>query len=223
MILLMHWVRPNYSLAFSRYMLVPVALGFAAVALGLVQVARGSQWLRRGLGVLTVLVALGASWQAVNAATMNGIRPLAGGENVWGKSATELLSISNGFSDAGVMAELVDRLDSCFEPTADVRFAVGSKFPQGSLFGEDFQRMVTQYKFPRDLLTSDLMAENDEMVVVIDRLSLEQWLAESEGYASDVLLAGVPTGQLQFELFGNYVLIGTTGVDGVGCAEGGWA
>tara|TARA_Y100000588_G_scaffold167811_2_gene181665 strand:+ start:16599 stop:18743 length:2145 start_codon:yes stop_codon:yes gene_type:complete len=223
MVLLMHWVRPNYSLAFSRYMLVPVALGFAAVALGLVQVARGSQRLRRGLGVLTVLVALGASWQAVNAATMNGIRPLAGGDNVWGKSTTELLAISNGFVDAGVLAELVGRLDSCFEPTVDVRFAVGSKFPQGSLFGEDFQRIVVQYKFPEDFLTSDLMAERDDVVAVIDRFSLQQWLWESEGRAPDVLLAGVPVSQLQFELFGNYVLIGETGVDGVGCAEAGWA
>ncbi len=222
-VFLMHWVRPNYSLAFSRYMLIPVALGFAAVALGLAQVARRSQRMRQGLGALMVVVVLGASWQAVNAATMNGIRPLAGRDHVWGKSATELLSVSNGFRNAGVMAELVDRLDSCFETTADVRFAVGTKFPQGSLFGEDFQRMVTQYKFPRDLLSSDLMAENDEMVMVVDRLSLEQWLAEWDGRPPDVPLAGVPAAQLHFELFGSYILIGRTGVDRLGCAEGGWA
>ena len=219
----MHWVRPNYSLAFSRYMLGPLALGFAVAAFGLPQVARRSQRMRQGLGALMVVVVLGASWQAVNAATMNGIRPLAGRDHVWGKSATELLSVSNGFRNAGVMAELVDRLDSCFETTADVRFAVGTKFPQGSLFGEDFQRMVTQYKFPRDLLSSDLMAENDEMVMVVDRLSLEQWLAEWDGRPPDVPLAGVPAAQLHFELFGSYILIGRTGVDRLGCAEGGWA
>jgi hypothetical protein len=222
-LLLMHWVRPNYSLAFSRYMLGPLALGFAVAAFGLPQVARRSQRMRQGLGALMVVVVLGASWQAVNAATMNGIRPLSGRDHVWGKSATELLSVSNGFRNAGVLAELVDRIDSCFEPTVDMKFAIGTKFPQGSLFGEDFQRMVTQYKFPKELLSSDLMAENGEMVMVVDALTLEQWYAKWGGHWRDVLLAGVPAGQLRTEFFGSYILVIHAGVDGVGCAEEGQA
>ena len=220
--LLMHWVRPNYSLAFSRYMLGPLALGFAVAAFGLPQLARQSQRMRRGLGALMVLVALGASWQAVNAATMNGIRPLSGRDQVWGKSNTELLSISNGFPHAGVLAELVDRIDSCFEPTVDMKFAIGTKFPQGSLFGEDFQRMVTQYKVPKELLASKLMAE-DEMVMIVDALTLELWYGEQVRDWREVLVAGVPAGQLRTEFFGSYVLVIHVGVDGVGCAEEGQA
>jgi len=215
-VFLFHWIRTNYSLAFARYMMGPVALGLVVAAIGLSLLAISTSRRRKILGLLAVLLAAGVTTQAIQTATANGIRPLWGENHVWGNSSNEMLALSNGFRRSGDLASLIERVDDCFISTAKVGMFVPSKFPQAALFGDNFSRRVTQYVFPEDLLGSKGLLNGRHDVLVVEKQVLADWAAKNRG-AADVNVAGVALSDLELNVFGSFMTVSHETLQRPGC------
>jgi hypothetical protein len=135
--------RPNFSQAFSRYMLYPATflLVLGGVVLDhLLSVAntRRRTVLQVVMVVMCAAVVLQGSWSLLG----NGTRPLVGKDKAWGKSDTELILYANGFVDRGASELVIRDLNSCLPPSATVFVALPFKFPLARLFGDQYARDV---------------------------------------------------------------------------------
>lgn len=155
-----YWTRTNYTGAFSRYLLVPLALALASTAVGLSGLRVGWNVGRVVLALATLGLGVGAGGQAVHAMLRNGQRPLYGADAVWSADRLDLVERSTGFSGRTRLAAAL-RYTDCVAAEADVGLMIPDKFPQSLLFGADYRRRVVQYvepfpvRFDADLLRQE--------------------------------------------------------------------
>jgi hypothetical protein len=138
------YTRPNFSEAFSRYMLFPITLlliagGFTVDAFS--SVSKGRLIRSIGQGAVAVLVCL-AVMQGAWSFFGSGIRPLAGNESVWSVSDDEIFMLSNGFEDRGAFIPMLQQIDQCLTDEDAIALALPYKFPLSKVFGNSFKRTV---------------------------------------------------------------------------------
>lgn len=143
------YTRPNFSEAFSRYMLIPVTLlsltGALVIdaAVGAMSRGRRRVIMPLFLGLVVVLAMTQGAWSLVG----NGTRPLAGPNKVWGRSDNETMLNSNGFLDRDSLQRLLGEFERCIPQNATVGAAIPNKFPLSRLFGPSYSRDV-RFVFP---------------------------------------------------------------------------
>jgi hypothetical protein len=142
-------IRPSFSLAFSRYILLPIALLLAASGLGFSKVHSFLvQRSKKTFGVLTSFIALlaivGGTIQTSSILSENGTRPLLGEQKAWGNNDLEMFRLSNGFGNRSSLNAVLNFVEDCFDKNSEIRVEYGGKFPQGLLFGDNYNRPVTQ-------------------------------------------------------------------------------
>ena len=143
--ILFMYTRPNFSEAFSRYMLFPITL--LLIAGGLTVDTLFSFSRKRMTKILTqavVVVLVGvATVQGGWSFFGNGVRPLAGSTAVWKLSDDEILMMSNGFEDRGAFMPLLQQITQCMAEDDPLALALPYKFPLSTLFGTSYARPVT--------------------------------------------------------------------------------
>jgi len=142
-------IRPHFSLAFSRYILLPVALLLAASGPGFSKVYSFLvQRSKKTFSVLTSFIALfaivGGTIQTSAILGENGTRPLTGEQNAWGNNDLEMFLLSNGFANRSSLNAVLNFVEDCFDEDSEIRIEYGEKFPQGLLFDKNYNRQVTQ-------------------------------------------------------------------------------
>jgi len=139
------YTRPNFSEAFSRYMLFPITLLLIAGGLTVdALVSSPKKFILKAASqvVITALVgvaALQGAWSFFG----NGIRPLAGKSAVWKMSDDEIFMLSNGFEDRGAFMPMLQQIDQCMTSDDSLGIALPYKFPLSLLFGDSYSRDVT--------------------------------------------------------------------------------
>jgi hypothetical protein len=164
------YTRPNFSEAFSRYMLFPVTLFLIAGGFsfdGLLSISKGRLAKTIGQALAALLVCL-ASVQGAWSFFGNGIRPLAGNNSAWSLSDDEILLLSNGFEDQGAFIPMLQQINQCLGEEDALALSLPYKFPLSKFFGDSYKRSV------RMLNPSSGMSINAQYL-------------ESEGYAAIVL------------------------------------
>ncbi len=164
------YTRPNFSEAFSRYMLFPMTLfliagGFTIDALS--SISRGRLVRSLGQVVIASLVCLAAA-QGAWSYLGNGIRPLVGNHSAWNLSDDEILSLSNGFEDHGAFIPMLQQINLCLTDEDALAIALPYKFPLSMFFGTSYKRSVT-------------------MLNPSSGMSINAQYLESEGYAAVIL------------------------------------
>lgn len=143
--ILFMYTRPNFSEAFSRYMLFPITL--LLIAGGFAIDAALSTFRRpviKMMGQLMVVVLVGiAATQGAWSFFGNGIRPLAGDGAAWNLSDDEIFMLSNGFEDRGAFMPMIQKIDECMSDEQAIALALPYKFPLSLLFGTSYKRDVT--------------------------------------------------------------------------------
>jgi hypothetical protein len=144
------YTRPNFSEAFSRYMLFPITLlliagGFTLDALLSLPQKRVTKVLAQ-LAVVTLISIAGvqSAWSFFG----NGVRPLAGKDAVWNLSDDEILMLSNGFGDRGAFIPMLQQVSECMPSQASIATGLPYKFPLALLFGDSYSRRVTMLNPP---------------------------------------------------------------------------
>lgn len=140
-----YWTRPNFSPAFSRYILIPVALLLVATAIGLSSIPVRRRFVTYAAAALALIATVGMTWQAAYAAGHNGTRPLWGDTAIWSASPVEAFAYSTGWVEKQPFIATVIHVDSCFAPDATVATLLPTKFPHQLLFATSFERTVRQY------------------------------------------------------------------------------
>lgn len=141
----LYYMRPSFSLAFSRYLITSVALLLPVVALGFSKLKNPRKQITRTfLGALSVVVTLGMLTQASFALTRSEERPIGLESPSWNESVYESFGHSMGFEDRYEIIKSLRYLDTCLHLERGVGISYGDKFPQGLLFGNDFEREVKQ-------------------------------------------------------------------------------
>lgn len=171
-------IRPSFSLAFSRYILLPTALLLAASGQGFSKVHSFSLNKSRKLSmVLTSFVGLlaitGGTIQTSFILAENGTRPLYGEESAWGKNDLEMLNLSNGFANRSSHRALLSFVEECFDHDSEIKIEYEGKFPQGLLFISDYKRPITQHVIP-SIDIPELIMENNHGPVIAASLSLKE-------------------------------------------------
>jgi hypothetical protein len=166
------YTRPNFSEAFSRYMLFPITLfliaaGFALDAFSSLSRGRLSKSLSQTtIAVLVCLAATQGAWSFFG----NGIRPIAGNQSAWNLSDDEILTLSNGFEDHGAFIPMFQQIDQCLTDEDPLALALPYKFPLSKFFGDSYKRSVTMLN-PSDGFSVNaqyLQSEGYSAVVVHD-------------------------------------------------------
>jgi hypothetical protein len=143
--ILFMYTRPNFSEAFSRYMLFPMTL--LLIAGGFTVDTLLSSLGRRMTNVMTQLVVVAlvvvAAAQGAWSFFGNGVRPLAGANAVWNLSDNEILALSNGFEDRGAFMPMLQQIAECMSENDPLALALPYKFPLSTLFGTSYDRPVT--------------------------------------------------------------------------------
>jgi hypothetical protein len=164
------YTRPNFSEAFSRYMLFPVTLFLIAGGFsfdGFLSISKGRLAKTIGQALVALLVCL-ASVQGAWSFFGNGIRPLTGNNSAWSLSDDEILLLSNGFEDQGAFIPMLQQIKQCLEEEDALALSLPYKFPLSKFFGDSYQRSVT-------------------MLNASSGMSINAQYLESEGYAAIVL------------------------------------
>jgi 4-amino-4-deoxy-L-arabinose transferase-like glycosyltransferase len=163
-------VRPNYSAAFSRYMLISQALLLAVAAVGLssIPLARSGRDRRVGFGLALCVLAASVG-QAARAALTIPSRPLIGEQSTWGWNASQMLRVTRGFLNREDLADLSDYVERCVSDDGRLVLMVPTKFPQSVLFGPSYHRDVVQLRPPYDEVDAEFIAERAADVVIVDR------------------------------------------------------
>ncbi len=142
----LYYMRPSFSLAFSRYLITSVALLLPVVALGISKIKYPKkQTTRVLLGGLSVVVTLGMFTQTSFALTRSEERPIGLESSGWTESTYESFGHSMGFIDRYEIIKSLRYLDTCLELERGIGITYGDKFPQGLLFGASFDREVKQF------------------------------------------------------------------------------
>jgi hypothetical protein len=190
------YTRPNFSEAFSRYMLFPITLfliagGFTVDAFS--SISRGRLAKSLSQAVVALLVCL-ASFQGAWSFFGNGIRPLAGSESAWSLSDDEILMLSNGFEDQGAFIPMLQQINQCLAEKDALAVSLPYKFPLSKFFGDSYKRSVT-------------------MLNVSSGMSINAQYLESEGYAAVILhddvmnLVAYDATELWDKSYGPYTLL----------------
>ena len=167
------YTRSNFSEAFSRYMFFPITLLFI-VGMSLID----SLWTMRKrsifryVGQFAVMsFAVIAIWQGSWSFLGNGIRPLAGPNQVWAKSDGDIMQLSNGFLDRGAFVPMIEKLDACVESTTEVGIYLPYKFPLSQLFGASYDRKVQMMIIPDvTIINRDYLAANNLSAMMVDEV-----------------------------------------------------
>jgi hypothetical protein len=144
------YTRPNFSEAFSRYMLFPITLlliagGFTLDALLSIPRKRVTKVLGQlALVILISMAGIQSAWSFFG----NGVRPLAGKDAVWNLSDDEILLLSNGFEDRGAFMPMLQQISECMPSQAALATGLPYKFPLALLFGASYSRRVTMLNPP---------------------------------------------------------------------------
>ena len=182
-VLLFCFVRPNFSVAFSRYMIYPSTflLILGGVVIDEVMRSRQRRWRVTSqvlLGVAAVVTLCQGSWSLAG----NGTRPLVGADAAWGKKDDELLFYANGFLDIGASQPIIVDLNRCLSRTATVLVAVPFKFPLASLFGPNYTRHVRFLTIPEGtILTKKALASLAADAVIVDDVYKERLKTDARG------------------------------------------
>lgn len=141
----LYYMRPSFSLAFSRYLITAVALLLPVVAFSVSKVKHPKKQMSRVfLGGVSTIVALGLLTQASFALTRSEERPIGLESPGWNESNYESFAHSMGFIDRYEIIKSLRYIDTCLEIENGVGISYGNKYPQGLLFGDNFQREVQQ-------------------------------------------------------------------------------
>ena len=191
----LYLIRPSFSLAFSRYTLIPIALALAASATGLTY--RGSpKGVKSTLvGLFGLAIVVGSFAQTSFALTTNGIRPLTGGGSAWGRSSIEMLDLANGFhiSSRGRFGSALRFINECTEDSS-IGIEYGNKFPQSLIFSTNPDRKVTQFE-PSSARALDLFLNTDLDVLIAYTSSVIVWQEETN-FLTNSNYALLPFGDL---------------------------
>lgn len=171
------WTRVNFSLAFSRYVLLPVALVLAAGAVGMSRMAL--KFKIRPIYVTILLIPLISAMMAETVYTTgrNGERPLVGARSAWTATQLDLIDRSYGFGDGRDQAAALREIDRCVGEGGRVAILLPGKFAQGALFGPSFKRRVVQLAAPfPDVIDEGFLNDVGADIALID----EQVFADGE-------------------------------------------
>lgn len=138
------YTRPNFSEAFSRYMLFPITLLLIAGGYTIDGVLSSPKKLvLKFLGQAAVAMLVGvAAMQGAWSFFGNGIRPLAGTGAVWNLSDDQIFMLSNGFEDRGAFMPMLQQVELCMGTHDPLAVALPYKFPLSLLFGDSYGRDV---------------------------------------------------------------------------------
>ena len=167
------YTRSNFSEAFSRYMFFPITLLFIvgmAFVDSLWTMRKGS--ISRYLGQFAVMsFAVIAIWQGSWSFLGNGIRPLAGPQQVWAKSDDYIMYLSNGFLDRGAFIPMIEKLDWCVNSTNPLGTYLPYKFPISLLFGTSYDRKVQMMNIPvGTIINLNYLAANNLSALMVDEV-----------------------------------------------------
>jgi hypothetical protein len=165
------YTRSNFSEAFSRYMLFPFTL---SLIVGLVlidtiwKVQQGT--FARYVGQIAIASLAAVSiWQGSWSFLGNGVRPLAGPNQVWSKSDDDIMYLSNGFADGGAFVPMIEKLNSCDPSLKPLGIYLPYKFPLAQLFGASYDRKVTMVDIPAETtINLGYLASNDLSALIVD-------------------------------------------------------
>ena len=165
------YTRSNFSQAFSRYMLFPFTL-FLIVSLLLIEKLwvvpkyPFGTWMKQSVLAGFFLVAiLQGSWSFLG----NGLRPLAGANQVWSKSDNDIMYLSSGFVDNGAFVPMIEKLNSCHDASKALGIYLPYKFPLSLLFGSSYDRKVEMLNIPTgETINLRYFAENKLSTMIID-------------------------------------------------------
>ena len=167
------YTRSNFSEAFSRYMFFPITLLFIvgmAFVDSLWTMRKGS--ISRYLGQFAVIsLALLSIWQGSWSFLGNGIRPLAGPQQVWTKSDDHIMYLSNGFLDRGAFIPMIEKLDSCVQSNKPLGTYLPYKFPLSLLFGASYDRKVQMMNIPDGtIINLNYLTANNLSALMVDEV-----------------------------------------------------
>lgn len=180
------YVRPNFSVAFSRYMIYPVTLLLVLGGVVFDEALGSTRTLRRVtaqalVAVACVLTLLQGAWSLAG----NGTRPLTGPNSAWGKKDSELLLNANGFIDIGASQPIILDMDRCLPPPATVFVALPFKFPLARLFGPNYRRHVRFLPVVSGtLITKEKLRSLGADAVIIDDVYRDQFEIVADGLFS---------------------------------------
>ena len=141
----LYYMRPSFSLAFSRYLITAVALLLPVAALGISRIKHPKKQMSKVfLGGLSTIVTLGLLTQVSFALTRSEERPIGLESSGWTESNYESFAHSMGFEDRYEIIKSLRYIDTCLEIENGVGISYRDKYPQGLLFGDNFQREVQQ-------------------------------------------------------------------------------
>jgi hypothetical protein len=168
--ILFMYTRPNFSEAFSRYMLLPITLlliagGFAVDAL---LTAFKRPVLKIAIQLVVVVVVGVAAMQGAWSFFGNGIRPLAGTGAAWNLPDDEVFMLSNGFEDRGAFIPMLQQVNECMKDDQALAVALPYKFPLSMVFGYSYKREVT-------------------MINNVSGISIDAEYLQSQGYSGIIL------------------------------------
>lgn len=151
-VMLFMYTRPNFSEAFSRYMLFPMTLWLIAGAYALeVLLSPKRKLVIRAVAQISVVVLIGvAATQGTWSFLGNGLRPLIGNGSVfwknsggfWNLNDLQILALSNGFEDIEIIIPLLQEVDDCVAINSSIAVALPNKFPLSRLFATNYRRGV---------------------------------------------------------------------------------
>lgn len=169
--LLFMYTRSNFSEAFSRYMWFPLTLFLVA---GACKIDSFRDGMKRKLPIFLGQVLLGilaaisigqGSWSFLG----NGVRPLIGSQQVWSKSDGDIIQLSSVFIESGAFVPMVQKLNTCDDPSKPLGIYLPFKFPLSILFGDGYDRDVKMIDLPPGTVVNrDFLASKNLSALIID-------------------------------------------------------
>ena len=167
------YTRSNFSQAFSRYMLFPFTLLLIVSLLTIDKVWKTQKgasivWIKQLVitGLLAAAICQGA-WSFLG----NGLRPLAGANQVWSKSSGEIMYLSSGFVDSGAFVPMIEKLESCVDLTNPLGTYLPYKFPLSLLFGASYDRKVQMMNIPDGtIINLNYLTANNLSALMVDEV-----------------------------------------------------
>ena len=167
------YTRSNFSQAFSRYMLFPFTLLLIVSLLMIDKIWMAQKrgiigWIKQFVivGIMAVAILQG-SWSFLG----NGLRPLAGANQVWSKSSGEIMYLSSGFVDSGAFVPMIEKLESCVDSTSPLGTYLPYKFPLSLLFGASYDRKVQMMNIPDGtIINLNYLTANNLSALMVDEV-----------------------------------------------------